>query len=100
MGLFDRWRSSAPAGKHRATAAEAVTPGGYTVIDVETTGLSAQHHRVLEIAVVRTDAAGRITGEWSRRVDPEGPVGATHIHGITGEWSRCPEVRRPHPPLE
>lgn len=85
MGLFDRWRSSAPTGKHLATAAQAVTHGGYTVIDVETTGLSAQHHRVLEIAVVRTDAVGRITGEWSRRVDPEGPVGATHIHGITAD---------------
>lgn len=85
MGLFDRWRSSASAGKHRASTAEAVTTGGYTVIDVETTGLSARHHRVLEIAVVRTDATGRITGEWSRRVDPEGPVGATHIHGITAD---------------
>lgn len=85
MGLFDRWRSAAPAGRHRATTAEAVIPGGYTVIDVETTGLSAQHHRILEIAAVRTDAVGRITGEWSRRVDPEGPVGATHIHGITAD---------------
>lgn len=85
MRLFDRWRSSAAAGGHRAATIEPVAPGGYTVIDVETTGLSAQHHRVLEIAVVRTDPAGRITGEWSRRVDPEGPVGATHIHGITAD---------------
>lgn len=85
MGLLDKWRSSVPTGRHRATAAEVVTSGGYTVIDVETTGLSAQNHRVLEIAVVRTDAVGRIAGEWSRRVDPEGPVGATHIHGITAD---------------
>jgi DNA polymerase-3 subunit epsilon len=53
------------------------------VIDVETTGLSAAQHRVLELAVVRTDPWGRVTGEWVRRVDPEGPVGATHVHGIT-----------------
>lgn len=85
MGLFDRWRSPAPAGKHRAATPESVAPGGYTVIDVETTGLSARYHRVLEIAVVRTDPLGRVTGEWSRRVDPEGPVGATHIHGITAD---------------
>jgi DNA polymerase III epsilon subunit-like protein len=57
--------------------------GGFTIIDLETTGLSAAQHRVVEVAVVRTDAVGRVTGEWSERVDPEGPVGATHIHGIT-----------------
>lgn len=85
MGLFDKWRSAAPA-KHRdaETAASSAT-GGFTVVDVETTGLSSRNHRVLEIAVVRTDAAGRVTGEWSRRIDPEGPVGATHIHGITAD---------------
>lgn len=83
MGLLDRWRSSTTTGRHRGTNIDAVASTGYTVIDVETTGLSARHHRVLEIAVVRTDAFGRITGEWSRRVDPGGPVGATHIHGIT-----------------
>jgi DNA polymerase III subunit epsilon len=100
MGLFDRFRRrrerpraggvrqrppfTAPilpgyAGGDRRNAGN----GGFTVIDVETTGLSAAQHRVVEIAVVRTDATGRVTGEWSRRVDPEGPVGATHIHGIT-----------------
>jgi DNA polymerase III subunit epsilon len=30
------------------------------VIDVETTGLSANSHRILELAIVRTDAAGRV----------------------------------------
>ncbi|WP_159085784.1 exonuclease domain-containing protein [Aeromicrobium chenweiae] len=85
MGLFDKWRSPAPA-KHRATVSpELPVPGGFTVVDVETTGLSSRNHRVLEIAVVRTDTSGRVTGEWSRRIDPEGPVGATHIHGITAD---------------
>lgn len=58
-------------------------PGGYAVIDVETTGLSPSWHRVVEVAVVHVDARGRRTTEWTTRVNPEGPVGATHIHGIT-----------------
>lgn len=57
--------------------------GGFAVIDVETTGLSPTAHRVVELAVVRTDLSGRVLDEWSTRFNPEGPVGATHIHGIT-----------------
>jgi DNA polymerase-3 subunit epsilon len=84
MGIFSKLRSTQPApSKHRAETAS--VGNGFTVIDVETTGLSARQHRVLEIAVVRTDSVGRVTGEWSRRIDPEGPVGATHIHGITAD---------------
>ncbi|MGY2003978.1 exonuclease domain-containing protein [Blastococcus sp. SYSU DS1024] len=55
---------------------------GFAVIDVETTGLSADNHRILEMAIVRTDSGGRVLDEWVCRFDPEGPVGATHIHGI------------------
>ena len=53
------------------------------MVDVETTGLSPAQHRVLEVAVVRTDPWGRVVGEWVQRLNPGGPVGATHIHGIT-----------------
>src|SRR4051812_18668197 len=55
----------------------------FAVIDVETTGLSASQHRIVEIAVVTTDPWGRVLEEWTTRVNPQGPVGATHIHGIT-----------------
>lgn len=55
----------------------------YAVVDVETTGLSPQHNRVVELAIVRVDSRGDVVDEWSTRFDPEGPVGATHIHGIT-----------------
>lgn len=53
------------------------------VLDVETTGLSASTHRVVELALVTTDPTGRVVDEWSTRFNPQGPVGATHIHGIT-----------------
>lgn len=55
----------------------------FVVIDVETTGLSPKSDRVLELGVVRVDRSGEIVDEWSTRFNPEGPVGATHIHGIT-----------------
>lgn len=58
-------------------------PPYFAIIDVETTGLSPKRDRVLELAVVRVDQRGQIVDEWSTRFNPEGPVGATHIHGIT-----------------
>lgn len=60
-------------------------------MDVETTGLSASNHRVLEIALITTDPTGRVLDEWSTRLNPQGPVGATHIHGITdADVARAP----------
>lgn len=58
-------------------------PPYFAIIDVETTGLSPKRDRVLELAVVRVDQRGQVVDEWSTRFNPEGPVGATHIHGIT-----------------
>lgn len=67
----------------RTSATRPDTRAGFAVIDVETTGLSPTAHRVVELAIVRTDLSGRVLDEWSTRFNPEGPVGATHIHGIT-----------------
>ena len=54
-------------------------------IDFETTGLSPRRgDRVIEAAVVR-GKLGEIPGEWSRLVNPERPVAATFVHGITDE---------------
>lgn len=93
MGLFDRFRRhsiTAKAGVRDSPAAVppdvvANRPHGdrFAVIDVETTGLSANSHRIIELAVVTTDPMGRVLDEWSTRINPQGPVGATHIHGIT-----------------
>ena len=49
---------------------------------METTGLSPAADRVLELAAVRCTAAGEVLGEMHTLIDPEGPVAATHVHGI------------------
>jgi DNA polymerase-3 subunit epsilon len=55
-------------------------PYGYAVIDVETSGLSAQHNRVLQIAVAQMRPDGALEQTWSTLLNPEcdpGPVGRT-----------------------
>jgi DNA polymerase-3 subunit epsilon len=56
---------------------------GFTIVDLETTGLQASHHRVIEIAVIQTDQGGSILDEWTTLVNPGGPPGPSRIHGIT-----------------
>ena len=58
----------------------------FAVVDVETSGLNARRHRVLQLAVVTVDADGTVLDEWDTFVKlrwPLGRVGPTHIHGIT-----------------
>lgn len=88
MGWLDRLfgvgnaRKDAAAGRMASPPALS-RPPYFAIIDVETTGLSPKKDRVLELAVVRVDQGGNVVDEWSTRFNPEGPVGATHIHGIT-----------------
>ncbi|MBK9697231.1 MAG: 3'-5' exonuclease [Propionibacteriaceae bacterium] len=60
--------------------------GGYTVIDLETTGLSPrQHDRIVEIAAVYVSENGQIEGEWTTLVNPGRDVGPTNLHGIAAK---------------
>ena len=60
------------------------TPGGYVVLDFETTGFSFDHgDRVLEVGVVKLDPDGRIVGTFETLINPMRHVGATEIHGIS-----------------
>lgn len=77
MGVWDWLRP------RRQTDETTISPAVFAVIDVETTGLAAACDRVLELSVIRCDGTGRALDEWSSRFNPQGPVGATHIHGIT-----------------
>lgn len=54
------------------------------VLDVETTGFSAEYDRVVEVAAVRVER-GRIIDSWSTLMDPGRPIprGAQKAHGIT-----------------
>ena len=57
---------------------------GYTVVDLETTGLFPQKHdRILEIGIVSLTDDGEVEGEWTTLVNPQRDVGPTHIHGVT-----------------
>lgn len=57
----------------------------FAVVDVETTGFSPRlNDRVVEVAVVHTDADGVETGRWTTLLNPERDLGPTHIHGLTG----------------
>lgn len=54
------------------------------MIDLETTGFSPrQHDRIAEVAVVLTDAVGRVQDEWCTLVNPERDLGPQHVHGIS-----------------
>lgn len=91
MGLLDRLRKrlaeqgrqplTGPPPEHLERHPNNTQPA-FAVVDVETTGLSARSDRILELAIVRTDAIGRELDEWTSRFNPQRPVGATHIHGI------------------
>ena len=56
----------------------------FAVVDVETSGLNARWHRILQVAVVTVLADGTIVDEWSTYVRPHlRRVGPKHVHGLT-----------------
>lgn len=58
----------------------------FAVVDLETSGLSTRWNRILQIGLVRVDAAGHVIDEWSTLVRLRWPlqrVGPTEVHGIT-----------------
>ena len=57
----------------------------FAVLDIETSGLSPDTGRIVEIAIVTTNPYGRVLDEWSTKVNPQGSAGPTHIHGIRPE---------------
>lgn len=76
--------STKPTVQGTGSAPRTRVPHGYTVIDVETTGLSPKAgDRVVEIAVVYVSDAGEVQDRWSTLVNPHRDVGPTRIHGIT-----------------
>jgi DNA polymerase-3 subunit epsilon len=71
------------AGREVATLAlGGLRAAAFAVVDTETTGLNPAVDRIVEVAVVRTDAHGAVTHEYATTVDPVGPVLLTEIHGL------------------
>lgn len=57
----------------------------YVVVDCETTGLHpSAHHRIVELALVPVDGAGRCGEIWCTLLRPDRDLGPTEIHGIRG----------------
>lgn len=56
----------------------------FAVVSIETTGLSpAKGDRIVEIAVVRAEADGRIDDEYVTLLNPGRDVGPVFVHGIS-----------------
>jgi DNA polymerase-3 subunit epsilon len=60
----------------------------FAAVDLETTGLDPGVDRVCEIGVVRFRADGAVLDEFATLVDPDRPMAATAIHGISAEQVR------------
>jgi DNA polymerase-3 subunit epsilon len=73
----------------------------FAVIDVETSGLSARRHRILQIGIVTVDGRGHIVDEWSSDVRPHlWRVGPRNVHGLTiRRLRRAPSLRSLVPEL-
>ena len=57
----------------------------FAVVDLETSGLKTQRHRILQLGMVIVEADGSVVDQWSSLVKLRWPlqrVGPTHIHGI------------------
>ncbi len=67
----------------------------YSVLDFETTGLGPRESRVLEVGITKITGAGEILDSYETLINPDnGPVGATHIHGITRHMvAKAPSFR-------
>lgn len=55
----------------------------FSVLDTETTGLSARRYRILEVGVCLLDARFREVGRWETLVDPQCRVTNSHLHGVS-----------------
>ena len=73
---------------------------GFAVVDLETTGFSPHHERIVEVAVVVLDARGEERDAFCTLVDPGCGPGPTHVHGITsGMLVGAPSFAEVHPYL-
>lgn len=58
---------------------------GFVVVDLETTGLDPMADRIVEIGLIELDDRGQKLAEWQWLVNPDRPMGAQFIHGISDD---------------
>jgi DNA polymerase-3 subunit epsilon len=75
MGLFDSLKS--------VLAESRTLDLPFAILDCETTGLDSKKNRILELSIINWSPTSGTKSEWVQRFNPQGPVGATEIHGIT-----------------
>lgn len=61
-------------------------PENYTVVDIETTGLSPSRDEIIELSALKI-RNGNIRGKFSRLIKPETPIGSfiTRLTGISND---------------
>jgi DNA polymerase-3 subunit epsilon len=71
------------------TASKTMRNVSFAVVDFETTGLSPENDRIVQLAAVIVNGEGEIVDSFDTIVKPENPTeyqhGAEHIHGISAE---------------
>lgn len=82
MGLFEKVKRFTEASDQSRGGVERYNYGKFVVLDVETTGLNPEEHRIVELCLLTVED-GDVKEVWNQRFNPEGPVGKTEIHGIT-----------------
>jgi DNA polymerase III subunit epsilon len=83
--LLSRLKRSTDRPDLTAAGPSELRASGYAVVDLETTGLGPSQERILELGIVCVGPSGEVWSEWASRFNPEGRMGATHVHGITAE---------------
>jgi DNA polymerase III subunit epsilon len=83
-----------PATDPTVVSPEAQLPR-FSVVDIETSGLSVRRHRILQVAIVTVDN-GNVIDEWSSyaRIKPWQRVGPRRVHGIDRRTLRGAPDRR------
>jgi DNA polymerase-3 subunit epsilon len=91
--------AAAPAGGPMPAPGGTATLDGVTfaVVDVETSGLKTQSHRLLQVGVVVASGDGTVLDRWSSFVRPRwwrvARLGPTDIHGISrGDLRHAPSL--------
>ncbi|MDX6742761.1 exonuclease domain-containing protein [Actinocorallia sp. A-T 12471] len=59
--------------------------GPWAAVDVETSGIDRNRHRVLSLAVIVLDGEGAPVEEYSTLLNPGCDPGPVHVHGLTRE---------------